>query len=94
MTYVAPTEDMMFVLEELCGLDEISQLPGLEEASPDIVGAILEEAGKFAGDVLGPLNAAGDQAGLGFAMGQVTTPEGWPICDDGHSIQRLLAIQN
>ncbi len=82
MTYVAPTEDMMFVLEELCGLDEISQLPGLEEASPDIVGAILEEAGKFAGDVLGPLNAAGDQAGLGFAMGQVTTPEGWRVAYD------------
>ncbi len=77
MTYVAPTDDMMFVLEELCGLDEISQLPGLEDATPDMVTAILEEAGKFAGDVLGPLNAVGDQAGLGFAEGEVTTPEGW-----------------
>ncbi|WP_321367511.1 acyl-CoA dehydrogenase [uncultured Celeribacter sp.] len=77
MTYVAPTEDMMFVLEELCRLDEIAHLPGLEDATPDMVAAILEEAGKFAGDVLGPLNAVGDQAGLGFAEGEVTTPEGW-----------------
>ena len=77
MTYSAPLEDMLFVLQDLCGLEDIAQLPGLEEAEPDMVAAILEEAGKFAGQVLAPLNASGDQQGLGFEGGNVTTPEGW-----------------
>jgi alkylation response protein AidB-like acyl-CoA dehydrogenase len=68
---------MLFVLQDLCGLEDIAQLPGLEEAEPDMVAAILEEAGKFAGQVLAPLNASGDQQGLGFEGGNVTTPEGW-----------------
>lgn len=77
MTYSAPIAEMLFVLEDLCGLDEIARLPGLEEASPDMVAAILEEAGKFAGQVLAPLNPLGDRAGLGFDKGTVTTPDGW-----------------
>ncbi|THD75058.1 acyl-CoA dehydrogenase [Thalassobius vesicularis] len=77
MAYTAPLDDMLFVLEDLCGLDAIAQLPGLEEASPDMVAAILEEAGKFAGNVLSPLNVTGDQQGLGFDDGAVTTPTGW-----------------
>lgn len=77
MTYTAPLDDMLFVLQDLCGLKDIAQLPGLEEASPEMVAAILEEAGKFAGQVLAPLNALGDQQGLGLQDGNVTTPAGW-----------------
>ncbi|MCV2881253.1 acyl-CoA dehydrogenase [Actibacterium sp. XHP0104] len=77
MTYTAPLDDMLFVLEDLCGLEDVAQLPGLEDASPDMVAAILEEAGKFAGQVLAPLNVVGDTKGLGFDAGDVTTPEGW-----------------
>ena len=77
MSYTAPIADMMFVLEDLCDLEGISRLPGLEDASPDMVAAILEEAGKFAGQVLAPLNATGDKAGLRFEDGAVITPEGW-----------------
>ena len=77
MTYAAPIKDMQFVLEELCDLDAIAGLPGLEDATPDTVAAILEEAARFAGEVLAPLNRAGDLAGLGFENGRVTTPEGW-----------------
>ena len=77
MTYAAPVADMLFVLEDLCGLKDIAALPGLEDASPDMVAAILDEAAKFAGNVLAPLNVSGDRAGLGFNDGAVTTPEGW-----------------
>jgi len=77
MSYQAPLQDMVFVLEELCGLADLSALPGLEDATPDTVSAILEEAAKFAGEVLAPLNPTGDAAGLGFDAGQVTTPAGW-----------------
>ncbi|MCV2880391.1 acyl-CoA dehydrogenase [Sedimentimonas flavescens] len=77
MSYQAPLQDMTFVLTDLCGLAELSQLPGLEDATPETVEAILEEAGKFAGQVLAPLNRSGDEAGLGFDNGRVIVPEGW-----------------
>jgi len=53
--YSAPIRDMQFVMRELAGLDEVAQLPGNEEVSPDLVDAILEEADKFASGVLAPL---------------------------------------
>lgn len=77
MTYNAPIEDMIFVLEDLCGLEGIAELPGLEEATPDMVTAILEEAGKFSSQVVSPLNVIGDTTGLGFDDGSVVVPEGW-----------------
>lgn len=77
MTYAAPIQDMRFVLHNLCNLDEIAQLPALEDATPDMIDAILDEAAKYAGQQLSPLNGVGDQAGLGFDNGKVTMPEGW-----------------
>ncbi|WP_372605306.1 acyl-CoA dehydrogenase family protein, partial [Actibacterium sp.] len=108
MTYTAPLEDMLFVLEDLCGLEEVSKLPGLEDATPDMVAAILEEAGKFAGQVLAPLNVVGDTKGLKFEDGAVTTPEGWseayqgivemgwnsPTADPEHGGMGLPAVVN
>lgn len=55
MSYTAPIRDMRFVMEELIGFAEISLLRGNEEASADLIEAILEEAGKFVSSVLGPL---------------------------------------
>ena len=62
-TYSAPINDMQFVVKELVGLEQISALPGCEEATPDLVDAVIEEAGKFATGVLDPLNWPGDQHG-------------------------------
>ncbi|QID17518.1 acyl-CoA dehydrogenase [Nitrogeniibacter mangrovi] len=75
--YSAPIRDMQFVLKELAGLADIGQLPGCEEASEDLVDAVLEEAGKFATGVLSPLNRIGDQQGARWNDGEVTTAEGW-----------------
>jgi alkylation response protein AidB-like acyl-CoA dehydrogenase len=75
--YVAPLNDMRFVLNELVGLDRVAELPGCEEASPDVVDAVLEEAGKFAGEVLAPLNRIGDKQGAHLKNGVVTTAEGF-----------------
>ena len=63
MSYVPPIRDMEFVLNELADLNEIAQLPGYEQATPDVVSAVLEEAGKLASQVLAPLNQTGDQEG-------------------------------
>ena len=61
--YQAPVEDMKFTLRYLVGLDRVAAIPGMDMVSEDLVDAVLEEAGKLAGDVLAPLNHAGDMAG-------------------------------
>ncbi|HET7365063.1 MAG TPA: acyl-CoA dehydrogenase [Burkholderiales bacterium] len=76
-TYQAPLKDMKFVLHELAGLEQLAKLPGYEEASPDTVDAILEEAAKFATGVLDPINYSGDQEGSTWADGAVRTPKGF-----------------
>ncbi len=75
--YVAPLRDMRFVLTELAGLSEIAALPGYEEATPDLVEAVLEEASKFANGVLAPINFSGDQTGAQWANNAVTMPKGF-----------------
>ncbi len=75
--YNAPLRDMKFVLNELAGLGEVAKLPGYEEATPDTVEAILEEAAKFTTGVLDPLNWTGDQEGSQWKDGAVKTPKGF-----------------
>jgi acyl-CoA dehydrogenase len=61
--YHAPLKEMLFVMNDLAGLEQVATLPGYGDATPDTVAAILEEASKFATDVLDPLNAVGDREG-------------------------------
>jgi alkylation response protein AidB-like acyl-CoA dehydrogenase len=75
--YTAPLKDMRFVLNELAGLAEVAKLPGYGEATPDTVDAILDEAARFAAEVLDPLNRVGDQEGSKLADGRVRTPPGF-----------------
>src|SRR5882672_4323258 len=75
--YQAPLKDMRFVLNELAGLGDIAKLPGYQDASPDTVDAILEEASKFASGVLDPINYSGDQEGSKWVDGAVRTPKGF-----------------
>ena len=79
MTYTAPLEEMRFVLDHVAGLPEIATLPGFEDVQPDVVEAILTEAGRFASEVLAPLNASGDHQGCRWEAGSVTTPDGFPF---------------
>lgn len=67
---------MYFVLRELAALDQIAQLPGFEEAA-DMAQPVLEEAAKFATEVLDPLNQSGDKEGCTWGDGAVTTPKGF-----------------
>ena len=77
MTYRAPVADMLFAMRHVAGLDRLiadGLAPGLED---DISEAILEEAAKFAGERLAPLNRIGDQRGATFKDGVVTTAPGF-----------------
>ncbi|MBS3916092.1 MAG: acyl-CoA dehydrogenase, partial [Sulfuritalea sp.] len=76
-TYSAPLRDMHFVLRELAGIDQVGKLPGYEEATPDTIDAILEEAGKFATGVLSPINTSGDHEGAKWHDSNVTMPQGF-----------------
>ncbi len=76
--YRAPLAEMRFVLNELAGLGDVAGLPGCEDATPDLVDVILEEAGKLATDILAPLNRPGDIEGCTFENGVVRTPKGFP----------------
>ena len=76
-SYAAPLADMRFVMRELAGLDAVAALPGCADATPDLVDAILEEAAKFGGEVLAPLNQPGDRQGCVFENGVVRTPDGF-----------------
>lgn len=77
INYKAPFRDMEFVYYELFNGEELTKLPGYEEAVPETVKAILQEAAKIAENVLLPLNQSGDEEGCHFEDGEVTVPKGF-----------------
>jgi alkylation response protein AidB-like acyl-CoA dehydrogenase len=86
--YKAPLKDMRFVLDEVLDVSSLSKLPGYEEATPDTIHAILEEAAKICENVLFPLNRTGDEEGCTYENGVVRTPKGFKeaykqFCDGG-----------
>ncbi len=78
MSYRAPVAEAVFFLEHCTSLKRLAGQGALAEFSADLVGSVLEQAGKFAGEVLAPLNRSGDQEGAHFANGKVTMPKGYP----------------
>ena len=81
--YHAPVKDTLFVLNEVIGFDRYANLPGFANATPDIVEAVLSEAGKFCSEVLAPINKVGDEEGCTrHADGSVTTPTGFKAAYD------------
>jgi len=77
-TYTAPVRDTLFVLNNVLDIGRYANLPGFANASPDLIEAILDEAGKFCSEVLQPLNRIGDEVGCKRNNdGSVTAPPGF-----------------
>jgi alkylation response protein AidB-like acyl-CoA dehydrogenase len=109
--YNAPLRDMQFVLNELLQVeDELKAMPPHAEVNRELIGQVLEEAGRFASEVLLPLNATGDKEGchLDPSTHAVTAPKGfkeayrqfadagWPglACDPQYGGQGLPLVVN
>ena len=76
--YKAPLRDITFVMNELLQSEELYQtLPGNEDATEDLMNAILEEGAKFCENVLAPLNRSGDEEGCQWSEDGVKTPAGF-----------------
>jgi alkylation response protein AidB-like acyl-CoA dehydrogenase len=77
-TYHAPTRDTLFVLNELLDIDQYADVPGFAAVSTDLAEAVVSEAGRFASEVVAPINQTGDAHGcIWHADGSVTTPPGY-----------------
>ena len=76
-TYKAPLDDIRFVLEDLLNVGQLSELPGYEDATPELLATVIEEAAKLCEDMLAPLNQSGDAEGCHYENGVVRTPKGF-----------------
>ena len=90
--YDAPLRDMRFVLHELHEADGFGGLAALDEFSPELVDQVLEEAGRFARDVLLPINRVGDEEGCRLENGVVRTPTGFKEAYDAFRESGWTAI--
>ena len=77
MTYQAPVAEIAFALKHASGFAAARGEGLYGDLGEDVADAVLAEAGRFASDVLAPLNVIGDRHGTPFRDGTVTTPPGW-----------------
>ena len=79
MSHYQPNiQDMQFVLSHVLNAsDQLKSLPVFEELDDELVQQVLDEAGKFVGEVVAPLNRDGDEIGAQWQDGKVTMPPGF-----------------
>jgi len=78
MTYRAPIDDILLSLNHGAGMQAALAAGHFGDYDSEITAQVLEEAGRFAGEVLAPLNRVGDQHGIKLEHGKVSTAPGWP----------------
>src|SRR5262245_3734076 len=75
--YKAPVEEIAFTLNHVAGMGQAIEDGLLGDLSGDVVDAILNEAGRFAGDEMEPVAEIGDRQGARLVDGRVVLPDGW-----------------
>lgn len=86
--YAAPLKDIEFLLNQVADSRNFGEREEFQDFDDGLVSAVMEEASKFAGQVLSPLNQVGDVEGCKFEDGKVLTPQGWndayqQFCENG-----------
>ena len=76
-TYTAPLQDLRFVLHDVLSVGDLTRLPGYDDATADVIDAVLDAGATLVEDVLQPLNRIGDEEGCRFEDGVVHTPPGF-----------------
>lgn len=77
MAYKSPVRDLTFILNDVLDIDRYANQPGFQDVSAELAQQVLEEAGRFADEVIAPINNPGDKEGCRVENGVVTTPKGW-----------------
>ncbi|HEV2081327.1 MAG TPA: acyl-CoA dehydrogenase C-terminal domain-containing protein [Brevundimonas sp.] len=77
MAYKSPVRDLTFILSDVLDIDRYANQPGFQDVSAELAQQVLEEAGRFADEVIAPINNPGDKEGCRVENGVVTTPKGW-----------------
>ncbi|HEX7982447.1 MAG TPA: acyl-CoA dehydrogenase [Duganella sp.] len=108
-SYLPPVKHMRYVLQDvLSATRRLQGEAGFDELDDDLVRQVLDQAGRFASEVLFPLNASGDRQGCSFDNGEVRTPDGYAgayrqfqeagwaalACDPAHGGQGLPHVLN
>jgi len=75
--YSPPSENIKFILHDVLNASSLSELPGYEDVSQELIDQIIEEGGKICENVLFPINQSGDQEGCTYENGVVRTPKGF-----------------
>ena len=75
--YKAPLDDIKFLLHDVHNVGQLSALPGFEDATPDVIDAVLTEGATLCEQVLFPINQSGDAEGVRLEDGEVRTPSGF-----------------
>lgn len=75
--YKAPVSEVSFVMNDLLDINSLTSIPDFSEATPELVSAVIEEAGKFAADVFAPINRVGDVQHSRAVNGEVITAPGF-----------------
>ncbi len=75
--FAPPIADHLFILYDLLDFEGHAKLPGFEHCSRDVIEAVLEQSSRFSSEVLYPLHRSGDEEGVHFDDGKVTTAKGF-----------------
>lgn len=75
--YKAPSDEINFVINDLLDINSLTAIPRFAEATPELLTAVVEEAGKFAAEVFAPINRIGDLQHSRAKDGEVITPDGF-----------------
>ena len=90
--YTAPVKDYLFLLNDVVGYEEVIALNKFADATPDLVQAILEEAGKYMGEVITPLNQPGDREKAKWSPEGVRTPKGYKEAYQGFTDAGWMSV--